>query len=741
LSHLLQQQKARKDNYHPRIDAAERVSGRAKYGGDWKVPGMLYGRIVTSTVAHGDVTRVDASAAARNPDVKAIITCKDDTTVWSGGDMAHKRRLFVERIRYFGDCVGAVAATSRTAAREAASSLTVEVEELPAVFSIESAIGKGAAKVWDEGNLLGPTRYGFGDFESTFSKGDLVFEADYTTPRVSPAPLEPGVSLAWWDGDQLTVVAATQSIYGTRNGLAQDLGLPAGSVRVITKYKGGGFGGKGNVMNYDLIAALLAKKSGRPVMLEYSRSDDFVGTHTRWASMQHVRASVSRSDARLLAFDVKGYCEVGAYNRFRSGNFIQGPETYYSCEAWRAEVYGVYDHTLPTGFMRAPAGPHSCFAAESLVDDIASALAINPLEFRVRNAVVKPHNEGHFTSNGLKECLLEGAAAFGWKERWHPPGAGLGSGRDEKLTGVGMAMASWHAGLGMGEAIVSLRKDGTLEVNSGVVDIGTGAKSMMAVIASGILGIDLWRVSVVWGDTAKTVFARGEYGGSTTALTGTAVREASTRVRSRVLELASKKLGVPAARLRLEGGRVIVADGGRGLEVGEAIADSGQDSIEERVQTDPALPPHSERLSFTAHFAEVEVDPDTGQVEVTKYVAAQDCGEIVNRLTAESQIQGGVVMGLGAALSERVIVDQNFGSVQNPSFLTYRIQNAASVPRIDVIFTDTEDPYGPKSVGEISTVPVPAVIGNAIFNATKRRLRSIPFMPEEIARAMDAPLP
>ncbi len=513
MSHLVQERRqARRSNYQPRIDGAERASGRAKYGGDWKVPGMLYGRIVTSSFASGRVKGIDTSGAEAMPGVKAVLSCMNDGTIWNSGDMTHRRRVFTDRVRYFGDCVAAVAATSRTAAREAARAISVDYDELPGVYSMEEARREGAPRVWDDGNVIGPTVYGFGDVDQAFAKADFTLEGDYITSRVSPAPLEPGMALAWWEGDKLTVVAATQSIYGCKTGLSMDLGIPMENVRVITQFKGGGFGGKGQNMIYDTIAALLAKKTGKPVMVEYSRLEDFVGTHTRWSTSQHVRAAVSKSDARLLAAEVRGYAELGAYNRFRSGNYIQGAETYYSCEAWRAEVYGVFDNTPPTGFMRAPAGPHSCFAAESLVDEVAHSLQVNPLEFRLRNTVVRPHNEGHFTSNGLRECLLAGSAAFGWKERWHPPSRGRTAG-DDPLTGVGMAMASWHASLGMGQAIVSVDKDGTLTVNSGVIDIGTGAKSMMAIIAAGVLGMPLERVKVVWGDTSTTVFARGSSAG------------------------------------------------------------------------------------------------------------------------------------------------------------------------------------------------------------------------------------
>lgn len=729
---------------YPRIDGVERITGRAKYTGDWKVPGMLYGRIATSTVPHGIVRSVDTSEALSMKGVKAIVTCLDDRTVWSVGERDHKRRVFTDRVRFVGDCIAAVAAESRTLAREAAESIRAEYEELPSVFTIEDSKREGAPKLWDEGNVIGPLTYGFGDLSAAFGRADFTIEADYTTSRVHNAPLEPATSLAWWEGDHLTVVAGSQAVHGCRENLAKDLGLPLDNVRVICLYKGGGFGNKNNSMNYDLIAALLAKRAVRPVMVEYSRLEDFVGVHGRWSSAQRLRAAVRKSDAKLLAVDVRADCDIGAYTRhIKAGKFVEGPEGYYDCEAWKGEIYGVYTNTPVTAHMRAPTGPHSCFAVESLVDEIAANLGVNPLEFRLRNAITKYQGKEHFTSNGLRDCLLLGSDAIGWKERWHiPPRDGTGR-RDggQKLRGIGVAIASFHARLGRGEAVLRLGNDGKLEVYTGVVDIGTGAKSTMAIMAATTLGVPLDDVRVVWGDTGSCPYSIGESGSRTTSFTGFAVREAARLLRDDVLRLASGRLSCPPRDLRVSSeGRVVSRDG-RSLTMAEVAASSpGGGTLEQRAVTEPVVPEHTERACFAAHFAEVEVDVETGQVSVTRYVAAHESGEIINRLTAESQVQGSVVMGLGMAFTERVLLDGSFGSMQNSSFLTYRLPNNTIVPKIDVIFTDTEDPYGPKSLGEIGIVPVQAAVGNAIFNATGVRLRKLPFMPEDVLRAIDPSL-
>ncbi len=297
-----------------------------------------------------------------------------------------------------------------------------------------------------------------------------------------------------------------------------------------------------------------------------------------------------------------------------------------------------------------------------------------------------------------------------------------------------MAIANWHALLGRSEAWVRMTRDEILEVYAGVVDIGTGAKTEMAMIAAGVLGVSVEKVRMIYGDTSITPFTIAEVGSMTTGFVGTAVREASTKLKTKLFSLASSKLGGTNLRIDDDGR---ITNGRNALKISDLISGLGVEYVEEKAKTDPKIPEDSERLSFTAHFAEVQVDSETGQVAVTRYVAAQDSGEIVNRMTAENQVQGSVVMGIGMALSENLLVDQNYGSVRNPSFLNYKLPNHATIPKIQVIFPDIKDPYGPKSAGETSILPVPAAIGNAIFNATGKRLRKVPFLPEEVLKALE----
>lgn len=714
----------------PRVDALERATGGARYAADWKRKDMLYARIITSTVPNGRVVEIDKSGASGTEGVVDIVTCFDDRTVWHAGEREHERRLFTDRVRFVGDCIGAVAASTRMAAQKGSEAVRVRYEEYQATFTIESSLREGAPKVWEDGNVLRTRSYGYGDVEEAFRACSVFVEGEYETARVHNSQLETAASLAWWEGDRLTVVAATQSIFGCRNGIARDLGIPADNVRVITKYKGGGFGNKADSMNYDLIAAILARRTGRPVMVEYSRSDEFTSVHGRWSSRQKLRLGCDPS-GNVLALEVNAMCDIGAYTRrIKPFNFVDGAQSYYSCRAFRGEDAGVYTNTPATGHMRAPSGPQSCFASETIMDEAAFRLGIDPLQFRLRNMVRVAHNSETLTSNGLEECLRAGSEAFGWKERRN-----AGAVAAETSTGAGVAIAAWHSRLGRGEAAVSLTRDGRIIVRTGVVDIGTGAKTTMAVIASRNTGMPIESVDVEWGDTEGSPYSVGESGSRTTAFTGTAVKAASTALRGRILEKASSISGFGPGSLEIRNGAVLNA--GRKLLAVEDVAETLESELVEKAATEPVLPKGTERLSFAAHFAEVEVDSETGAVRVTRYVAAHDSGPIVNRLTATSQVQGGVIMGMGMALTEQLLISDYDGSVLNGSFMLYRLPNIKQTPDIQAIFINTDDPYGPKSLGEITLVPVAAAIGNAVFNATGVRLRRTPFTPERVAAGIE----
>ena len=719
---------------YPRIDGVERVTGLAKYTDDWKLSDMLYGRVIFSSVPNGKVKRFDLNKAQSIPGVEAILTCFDDSTIWDAGEREQDRRVFTDRVRFIGDCIGAVAAKNRNIAQEAVDAINVEYEEEPGVFTIKDSQAESAPKLWDTGNIIGPLEFGYGDIDTAFKQADFVFEGDYITSRVHNTPLEPGTSIAHWGNDgRLTVIAATQSLYGCREGLSTDLNMPEEKIRIITQYKGGGFGNKANSMNYDLIAALLAKRTGKPVLVEYSRADDFIGVHGRWGSEQHLKAAVKKSEGKIVGVDLKAYCDIGAYTRaVKAGKFVQGADGYYSTIAWKGLVYPVYTNTPATAHMRAPMGPIANFAAETMVDEIAHQLGKDPVEFRINNAVVKYDNEKNFTSGSMKDPLIHGAETFSWKKRWHAPSKPDGG----VARGIGVAMGSWHANLGEGEAKVRANPNGTFLVTVGVVDIGTGAKSTMAGVAAKALGVPLSNIDIAWGDSDNNIYAIGESGGRLTSFTTPAIREACAKVKDKILAKASEVYATAKELLEFHGEEIIKKSDSRPIgRIGDIVKRSGP--IEEIVASELKLPKDSVRYSFAAHFSEVEVDMETGMISVKNYLAAHESGEIVNELTGSSQVRGAVIMGMGMALSEQILIDQNYGSILNSSFMNYRLPNHAQIPKIDVLFLKSVDPFGPKTLGEIGIVPVQACIGNAIFNATSVRLRRLPMTAESFLRAYD----
>ena len=718
----------------PRIDGEERVTGKAKYSGDWKLPGMLYARIITSTIPHGKVLEMDLSKAKELPGVHTILTCLDTKQIWSGGDQTHERLVFTDHVRFVGDVIGAVAAEDRSTAEEAAMMVEVKYEEYEPVFTIEDATKADAPQLYEGGNAVRPIKYGRGDIDALMKEADVIYEDDYKTTRVHNAQLEPASSLSWWEDDKVTVVAPTQGITLCRQILSKDLNLPLEKVRVISKYKGGGFGNKASALNYDFMAALLSKAAARPVMVEYSRRDEFIGVHARWPTTQHYKIGLKR-DGTMLAVDFKAYADIGAYTRhFRGGKFLSGPDNYYNCLGYVSEINPIHTNTPATGHMRAPTGVQTAMGAESFVDDIAYKMGIDPLDFRLKNRTVKYDCQDDYTTNALEDCLKHGGELVGWKAKWHPPGEGPSNG--SKKHGIGVAIAAWHASPGSGEARMKVNTDGTIDLNIGVTDIGTGAKSVMAVIASDVLEVPISDINVIWGDTDICPPSPGESASRTTTLVGAAVKEGAENLWQKIIVKAADELGTSPDSLSVREGKVfIIREPAKSLSIAQ-IASKLREPLEVHAVTNPEVPEGQKRYSFTAHFAEVEVDTETGFTEVTNYIAVHDSGTIVNALTAESQIRGSIIMGLGTALTEELIVDDKFGMVSNPTLWSYRLPTHEAVPPIKVVFIDPQDPLGPKSLGEIGIVPVPAVIGNAIFNATGARLKEIPMTPDRLLRAL-----
>jgi putative selenate reductase molybdopterin-binding subunit len=698
----------------PRIDGVERVSGKAVYTADVKLPGMLYARVLRSPHPHARIKSIDLAKARALPGVKAIVTHENCRFVWGAGSIAggqqyndemkritkQRRYAFNNPVRFAGEPVAAVAAVDRHTAEEALQLIAVEYEVLPHVLDHEEALKPDAVQIWPEGNVSlnnrnepQPMAQRRGDVDAGFKAADQVFEDRFTTAFVHNAQMEPRSAVAHWEGDKLTVYTPTGGIANCRTDIARDLGLPPEQVRVVCQYMGGNFGNKNQNQDADLIAATLAKEAGAPVKLELSRKEDFIGVHGRWPTTQYYKVGVKK-DGTLTAIQLRGYSGMGPYRK--NSGAIGGIDV-YQCPNTEAVVYPVYTNKTVSGNFRGPEFPQGYFGIQSMMDEVASRMKIDPVDFILKNMTRKFRDETPYTSYSLDECVRRGMEAFEWKKKWHPAGADTGSIK----RGCGVAFLSFRAGLGRSNAVVQLDSAGKYTVHVGVTDVGAGAKTTMGLIAAEALGVPLAKVEVVWGDTDRCPYSVGESGSRTTIMTGDAVVAAATDIKQ---QIAAK--GLP----------------------------QGRDVLIASASPNPQLQGQV-RNTFGAHFVEVEVDTELGRVQVLRYLAVHDCGRVINPLTAMSQIRGGALMGIGMALHEDLIYDTRSGVALNAGYYGDRVLTHRDAPDIDVMFIESDDGYGPfgaKSMGEASKIPAVAVVANAIFNATGRRMKNLPITRDKI---------
>jgi len=704
----------------PRIDALERVSGKATYTGDVKLPGMLYARVLRSPHPHARIKRIDASKALAMPGVKAVLTHENCNVVWGAGSIAggrqyndqvkkitkQRRYAFNNPLRFVGDPVAAVAAVDRHVAEEALRHIDVEYEVLPHVLDPEEALKPGAPQIWPEGNLsldiqneakpFGERR---GNVEDGFRASDRVFEDRYTTAFVHNAQMEPRNAVAHWEGDRLTVYTPTGGIANCRHDIARDLGLEDDKVRVICQYMGGNFGNKNQNQDADLIAAMLAKQAGAPVKLEFSRKEDFIGMHGRWPTIQYYRVGVSR-DGELQAIQLRGYSGMGGYRK--NSGAIGGIEV-YKCPNIETIIHPVYTNKTSSGNFRGPEYPQGYYGIQSMMDDVAYKMGMDPVDFVRKNMTRKFNDEAEYTNYTLEECLRRGTEAFEWKKRWRPkPGSDAGPIK----RGAGMAFLAFRSGVGRSNAIIEVDGAGKYKVRVGVTDVGAGAKTTMGLIAAEALGVPLSQVEVLWGDTETCPYSVGESGSRTTIMTGHAVVEAASDLKRQIAEKGMPK---------------------------------GDSKLIASAAPNPTVAGGKVRNTFGAHFVEVEADTETGRVRVLKFLAVHDCGRIMNPLTATSQIKGGAIMGIGMALHEELLYDGPSGHPLTAGYYGHRVLTHRDAPEIEVMFIESDDGYGPfgaKSMGESSKVPAVAAVANAVFNATGRRMKNLPITRDKILGAL-----
>jgi len=717
----------------PRVDGFERVSGQAQYTHDIQLARMLYGRILRCPHPHARIKHINTSRAERFAGVRAVLCYKNAPQIpWRGSQTF----LFDTTLRYAGDEVAVVVADDEEIAEDALELIEIEYEVLPFVLDPEEALKPDAPQIHPNGNLLNgkPEIYERGDIEKGLKEADVIVEDTYKTQVALHNCMETHGSVAVWDGDSLTIWDSTQHIFGVRQGVATALGIPLHKVRVIKKYMGGGFGSKNSTGKYTVMAALLARQTGRPVKIMLDRKEENLSTGNRNSTVQYLKIGAKR-DGTLTAIHLKSIAGIGAYAAFGTG--VGGPvRQLYRCPNVRTEEYSVFTNTGPMSAFRAPGYVEGTFALESLMDQLAEKLNIGPLELRLKNYTENDQISGRpYSSKGLKEAYQVGAEKIGWAKR-----AQLKKSNNSKRRGMGMASQIWSGnGSPPAYALIKINQDGTATVISGTQDIGTGTKTALAQIAAEELGFPIETISIEIGDTQTGPYAPLSAGSMTLASVGPAVRTAAQDAKKQLLSVASQVLETPAEKLTVEDGFIVNRSTNERTPAKEVLSKLGNFMIIGR----GARGPNPEKFNvntFGAQFAEVEVDTETGEVTVIKIIAVHDSGRVINPLLIGSQIEGGVIQGLGFALTEARIIDRAHGIVLNPNLEDYKIPTALDVPEIEHTMIDRADPYannlGVKGVGEPPIIPTAAAIANAVYDAIGVRIKELPITRDKIIKAL-----
>ncbi|MBI2955025.1 MAG: molybdopterin-dependent oxidoreductase [Chloroflexi bacterium] len=749
----------------PRVDGFPKVTGAARYAGDLELPGMLYGAIVRSPHAHARVLNVDTSRAERMPGVKAVVTGADFVGFKYGmtPETRDESPLAFDKVRFVGDEVAAVCAIDEDLALEAAAQIEVEYEPLPAVFDPFEAMKPGAPQLHDDkpGNVSGQLIWDFGDLEKAWADSYIVREDTFFSQSVLHGFLEPHACVALWENpDSITIWPSKQSPYYLYRNLATAFRLPLSKVRLIQPSIGGGFGGKSEGFALDFAAVLLSKRSGKPVKIVYDQEHVLTTGRRRHPMALTLKMGATR-EGKILGIYQKIVADGGAYTAtgrmtlYLCGTLLSLP---YVLPAFRHEAYRIYTNKPCSVAQRGHGLPQVRYAVDCQLDLIAKELGIDPVEIRMRNAIEVPHvtvNQIHVKSCGVKECIEKAAASIDWTEARARAAQTHGQ---RVVRGVGIACNTSMSGARIAghsacSAIIKVHEDGTVSLMSGSTDSGQGAETVLAQITAEVLGIPVSAVIVYKPDSAMTPVDPGTWGSRVTSTAGNAVLIAAKDVRSQLAKKAAELLeareedmefrdqkvfvkGSPDRQMKFRDlcrlayihgrGAVVIGNGHWAQDIAMPNWDNGVGDV-------------GGAYSFGAQAAEVEIDTETGKVHVTKMVVAHDLGFAINPLIIEGQHEGSIAGGLGHALLEEMVVDDN-GQTLNPSFLDYRMATALDMPeQIASYSVETDDPSGPfgaKESGEgtqISTVPA---IVNAIYDAIGVMMTELPITPEKISQAI-----
>jgi len=739
----------------PKLDAIDKVTGRAIYGHDMKVPRMLYGKILRSDRAHARILNIDTSRAERLPGVKAVITGYDipDVRVGFAGD---NPVLKTGKVRSFRDEIAAVAAVDEETAQEALELIEVEYEDLPAVFDPEEAMKLGAPLLHEkaERNILSlmTQSYSHGDVEQGFAESDVVIEDRLKLTWVAHCCMGTCFCLASFDhAGNLTVHNSTQMPFMSQRELSSALKIPPHKIRVIKATIGGAFGSKLDTYPYEPICVLLAQKTGRPVRITFTREEEFIASPTRQPVICDIKSG-AKKDGTLMARQVKMILDNGAYSSWGATTplvMMQTISSLYRVPHVKYDVLVVYTNHPYAGAMRGYGNPQATFVVESHMDMLAHELGMDPMDFRLKNANQPGDVTGQgvkITSCGLSECIEEAAASVGWQEK-----RGRGGNR-----GVGMA-CQLHVGGGARiypsdgcGTTIKVDDYGKVTVITGSTDMGQGSETVIAQIVAEEMGVPVESIAVINTDTDVTPWDVGAHASRTTFIAGNSARVAAADAKRQILAAAAEAYNQEAENLDMRNGQIFVkGEPEEGIPYPKAIR-AGHfrpdgDVVLARGWYEPPTEKQDKEFrgnisaayAFAAQAAEVEVDTETGQVKVLKIAAAHDVGRAINPMAVEGQIEGGVSMGLGYGVGEELVLQE--GKMLNPNFADYALPTALDMPPIDPIIVETVDPEGPfgaKGMAEPANNPTAPAIANAVYDAVGVRIKDLPITAEKVLKAL-----
>ena len=730
----------------PRVDAADKVTGRSMYAGDVYLPGMLYCKVLKSPKSHARILKIDTSRAEQLPGVRGVITGKDFPDVRYGSGVLKDRRILnTDEVFYIGEPVAAIAAVDEITAKEALDLVEIEYEDLPRVVSPLDAVKPGSPEVHDDlssfegssfamdGNICTLLDSDMGDVDAAFKDADYVFEDTFRSQGINQGFLEPMACVASVDpSGRINLWASTQGPYQIRAQVAEVIGVPISRIRVIPMELGGGFGAKLR-MCIEAYPVMLALKTNRPVKMIATREEVFTLSGPRLPTNIYLKTGVTK-DGTIVAREAASVFDMGAYLGAGPATGITHAVGAYRIPNFRVRSYAVYTNKIWTGSYRASGVADMTFAVESHMDIIARQMGIDPVEFRLKNALEEGDTNvqgNRVPKNGLKETLQAVRDKLGERRSEDDPG-------NHVATGRGVALSQWKSGSGPSTASISLNEDGTISVLTGSVDI-SGTDTVLAQIAAETLCIGMEQVIIAKRDTDLAPYTQPTGGSRIIYSQGKAVQMAAEDTKAKLLALAAERLGVSTDALGCSGGSVYVLDNpSQGYSLPQ-LARMSLTSKAGPIMGTGSLSSMPYAPVFNTQGVEVEIDRETGQIRLTRFVQAQDVGTPINPMSIEGQLEGGAVQGIGRAFTENIIIDAEDGRLLNPSFTTYLMPLAADMLPIENIMVEVpsdDGPFGARAVAEPPGFGPPAAIANAVYDALGVRIKDLPITSEKILAAL-----